>query len=191
MSRSLNLKRIQISGALALGTVLAMVILPATWPHGTPVHQGLRAVASVLIGLAALGRLYATAFLGGFKNQKLVTEGPFSVTRNPLYFFSFVGVCGIALATAQIIIILLVPPLFWVLIHRLMQREEGFLREKFGEAYQVYCAQTPRFLPRFSLYQAPETMPMCPQYLRNALKDAVWWFTALPLLDLLVSVFHR
>jgi hypothetical protein len=32
---------------------------------------------------------------------------------------------------------------------------------------------------------------MCPQYLRNALKDAVWWFTALPLLDLLVSVFHR
>ena len=191
MSRSLNLKRIQLSGALALGTVLAMVILPATWPHGTPVHQGLRAVASVLIGLAALGRLYATAFLGGFKNQKLVTEGPFSVMRNPLYFFSFVGVCGIALATAQIIIILLVPPLFWVLIHRLMQREEGFLREKFGEAYQVYCAQTPRFLPRLSLYQAPEAMPMCPQYLRNALKDAVWWFTALPLLDLLVSVFHR
>jgi protein-S-isoprenylcysteine O-methyltransferase Ste14 len=191
MSRSLNLKRIQLSGALALGTVLAMVILPATWPHGTPIHQGLRAVASVLIGLAALGRLYATAFLGGFKNQKLVTEGPFSVTRNPLYFFSFVGVCGIALATAQILIILLVPPLFWVLIHRLMQREEGFLREKFGEPYQVYCAKTPRFLPRLSLYQAPETMPMCPQYLRNALKDAVWWFTALPLLDLLVSVFHR
>jgi protein-S-isoprenylcysteine O-methyltransferase Ste14 len=191
MSRSLNLKRVQLSGALAVGTVLGMIVLPVTWPEGTLTHKILWAVASVLIGLAALGRLYATAFLGGFKNQKLVTEGPFSVTRNPLYFFSFVGVCGIALATAQILIILLVPPLFWVLIHRLMQREEGFLREKFGEAYQVYCAQTPRFLPRLSLYQAPESMKMCPQYLRNALKDAVWWFTALPLLDLLVSVFHR
>jgi protein-S-isoprenylcysteine O-methyltransferase Ste14 len=143
MSRSLNLKRVQLSGALAVGTVLGIIVLPVTWPEGTLTHKILWAVASVLIGLAALGRLYATAFLGGFKNQKLVTEGPFSVMRNPLYFFSFVGVCGIALATAQIIIILLVPPLFWVLIHRLMQREEGFLREKFGEAYQVYCAQTP------------------------------------------------
>ena len=185
MSRSLNLKRVQLSGALAVGTVLAMVILPATWPHGTPVHQGLRAVASVLIGLAALGRLYATAFLGGFKNQTLITQGPFSVMRNPLYFFSFVGVCGVALATAQIVLMVAVPVLFLLLMHRLMQREEGFLREKFGEAYQVYCAKTPRFLPRLSLYQAPETMPMCPQYLRNALKDAVWWFTALPLLNFL------
>jgi protein-S-isoprenylcysteine O-methyltransferase Ste14 len=94
MSRSLNLKRVQLSGALAVGTVLGMIVLPVTWPEGTLTHKILWAVASVLIGLAALGRLYATAFLGGFKNQKLVTEGPFSVMRNPLYFFSFVGVCG-------------------------------------------------------------------------------------------------
>ncbi len=185
MSRSLNLKRIQLSGALAVGAVLGMIVLPTTWPEGTLMHSVLWAVASVLIGLAALGRLYATAFLGGFKNQTLITQGPFSVMRNPLYFFSFVGVCGIALATAQMVLMVAVPMLFLLLMHRLMQREEAFLQEKFGADYQAYCAKTPRFLPRLSLYQAPDTLEMCPKYLLNALKDAVWWFTALPLLNFL------
>lgn len=185
MSRSLNLKRIQLSGALAVGAVLGIILLPTTWPEGTVMHGVLRALASVLIGMAALGRLYSTAFLGGFKNHQLITQGPFSVMRNPLYFFSFVGVCGIALATAQIVIMVVVPPLFLLLMHRLIQREEGFLRNTFGESYEAYCATTPRFLPRLSLYQAPHTLPMCPQYLLNALKDAIWWFAAIPLLDML------
>ena len=185
MSRSLNLKRIQLSGALAVGAVLGMIVLPTTWPEGTLMHSVLWAVASVLIGLAALGRLYATAFLGGFKNQTLITQGPFSVMRNPLYFFSFVGVCGIAFATAQIILMVAVPMLFLLLMHRLMQREEAFLKERFGQGYQQYRERTPRFVPRLSLYQAPDTLEMCPQYLLNALKDAIWWFTALPLLNFL------
>jgi steroid 5-alpha reductase family enzyme len=105
--------------------------------------------------------------------------------RNPLYFFSFVGVCGVALATAQIVLMVAVPILFLLLMHRLMQREEAFLQEKFGADYQAYCAKTPRFVPRLSLYQAPDTLEMCPKYLLNALKDAVWWFTALPLLNFL------
>ena len=189
MSRSLNLKRIQLSGGLALGAVLALIVLPPTWPEGTVMHGLLRALGSLLIGLAALGRLYSTAFLGGFKNQKLVVAGPFSVVRNPLYVFSFIGVLGLALATAQVVLMVAAPALFLLLMHRLIGREEVFLRERFGDEYQNYCAQTPRFVPRLSLYQAPDTMDMCPQYLRNALKDAIWWFSAIPVLDLL-SRFH-
>jgi protein-S-isoprenylcysteine O-methyltransferase Ste14 len=53
----------------------------------------------VLVGIATVGRLWCALYIAGYKDSDLITSGPYSITRNPLYFFSFVGFAGIGLAT--------------------------------------------------------------------------------------------
>lgn len=40
----------------------------------------------VLLGVSAMGRAWASAYVAGRKNQVLVQDGPYSITRHPLYF---------------------------------------------------------------------------------------------------------
>ena len=48
-----------------------------------------------LIGVAIIGRLWCTLYLGGRKAAEVVTKGPYSIARNPLYVFSAIGSAGV------------------------------------------------------------------------------------------------
>ena len=41
----------------------------------------------ILVGIASLGRMWCSLYIAGYKDDKLVTDGPYSLCRNPLYFF--------------------------------------------------------------------------------------------------------
>ena len=41
-----------------------------------------------MILICILGRTWATLYIGGQKQRELVTKGPYSVVRNPLYLFT-------------------------------------------------------------------------------------------------------
>lgn len=147
-------------------------------------HEIFDLLGVLCVFICALGRLYTTAFLGGRKNTDLVTYGPFSIVRNPLYFFSLVGFFGVALMTNHIVLFALVPLCFIILYHYLIAREEVHLQEVFGEPYQGYCQRVPRLLPRLSLWNAPENIVIDVKLFNNGLKDAIWWFAAFPLVEL-------
>jgi protein-S-isoprenylcysteine O-methyltransferase Ste14 len=188
MATELNKHRIRDT---RLGLIFCVLVLLLTRPvidNDSTLYTILQLSGNLLVTLCIIGRLAATTFLGGHKNTTLITYGLFSVCRNPLYFFSFLGACGIALMSAHLVLILLMPALFlWVYLG-VIAREELFLSEQFGETYQRYCATTPRFFPRFSLYNAPETIPMVPQFLINALKDALAWLIAFPAMTLIARL---
>jgi len=82
------------------------------------------------------------------KSNALVTTGPYSLTRNPMYLGSFTTGAGF--------IILIWPwwslPLFaWLFYARFkiqVEKEEAFLEKTFGEEYIQYCKKTPRVFPR-------------------------------------------
>jgi len=79
--------------------------------------------------------------------QKLVTHGPFALSRNPLYngnyllWMGFVAVSGVwwfvPLATA----------LFAVEYYFIVRYEEGVLESIFGEEYLAYKRRTPKWIP--------------------------------------------
>ena len=48
-------------------------------------------VGCLCVGAAMAGRMWCAQYIAGYKNDVLVREGPYSVCRNPLYFFSFLG----------------------------------------------------------------------------------------------------
>lgn len=86
------------------------------------------------------------------KNALLSTDGPYSLTRNPLYLGSFlmmIGFCTLIGALHNYVVMLLLVLTLYV---PKIKGEEYFLLRKFGVAWTEYARQTPRLLPRhFSL----------------------------------------
>ncbi|MEW5974338.1 MAG: isoprenylcysteine carboxylmethyltransferase family protein [Acidobacteriota bacterium] len=103
-------------------------------------------------GLALVG-LVTRAWASGHlrKDSQLAVEGPYALTRNPLYLGSFVIGLGFALASGrpQIVVVFMVA--FSVLYGPAMNRESSHLLELFGQSYQRYCENVPVFFPKLRL----------------------------------------
>jgi len=184
MAKALNKSRIQISRFIMIAVFGIAFFTKALIPYEAGMHEAIEFAGYLLIAVCALGRLYSTAFLGGHKNKNLITYGPFSVVRNPLYFFSLLGITGIALVSAHLLLIIFLPLAFVVIYHFLISREEAFLTETFGAEYEAYTKSTPRLIPNLTLYNAPDSIEVVPKYMNNAFRDAIWWFAAFPIFEL-------
>jgi protein-S-isoprenylcysteine O-methyltransferase Ste14 len=172
----------RISVSRAFGVMFFITVLVCDSAHeATIVAPVLFLSGLVLIGIATVGRLWCSLYISGYKNSQLVTAGPYSMCRNPLYLFSFLGFVGIGLATetasiplALIVAVLLVYP-------HVIKREEAHLRSKFGEAFTRYAARTPRILPDLSKYNEPDSYTVNPKLFRRTAMDVVWfvWFVGI------------
>ncbi len=104
-------------------------------------------VRAVVIGLAYIVR-------GGLNKKvyaaDLVTEGMFSVCRNPLYVGNMLIYTGGFLMFGNVRCLLAGVAFFWFLYECIIAAEEDFLRGKFGAAYDDYCRDVPRWLPKLS-----------------------------------------
>ncbi len=79
---------------------------------------------------------------------QLVTCGCYAYSRNPLYVANALLWFGIAALTG---IPLLLIPVFLILVfqyYAIVLAEEEYLRKKFGEEFETYCRNVPRFLPQ-------------------------------------------
>jgi protein-S-isoprenylcysteine O-methyltransferase Ste14 len=190
MAKNLNKSRIRDSKIIVVLALLIVFLTKALIPSTSEMHEVIEYLGYFLVAICALGRVYSTAFLGGHKNQTLITYGAFSVVRNPLYFFSLLGMTGVALISGYITIMVVLPVFFIALYHFLITREEVFLVEEFGEEYKAYMGAVPRLLPRLSLYKAPELVEVNPKFLAKSFKDAIWWFAAFPLLEFAEYLQH-
>ena len=184
MAKSLNKSRMLLSRLVVVFVFLLVFFTSSSIAYEDALHETFDFIGYGLIAVCALGRLYSTAFLGGFKNRNLITVGPYSVTRNPLYVFSFLGMTGVALVSGHITLMVATPVAFLIMYHRLIGREEAHLLGIFGDEYAAYQARVPKFWPSFKNYQNPETFTMTPHFLNKAFSDAIWWFAAIPLLEL-------
>lgn len=139
----------------------------------------------VLLSAAAFGRVWCLVFVAGRKNDVLVAEGPYSVVRNPLYVFSFLGAVGFGLTVENPILALLLAVLFGAYYSFVVRREERFLASQFAATFQEYCARTPRWLPDFRQYREPESMTVSPRRIREGIVDAMWFIWAFFLWEIL------
>lgn len=163
----------------ALGVVFFLVILgsqPALikgiW------REILQTVGLLFVVVGVLGRLWSTLYIGGQKDRTLVTDGPYSICRNPLYFFSLIGALGVVMATAMFSLIFLLLAFFAIYYPWIIGNEEALQRELHGAAFEAYRQRTPAFFPRFSLYQEATNCVFDSRLLRKALRDCSGFFVA-------------
>jgi protein-S-isoprenylcysteine O-methyltransferase Ste14 len=146
-------------------------------------------VGTLLIVTCILGRSYCTAFIGGIKNDIVMQSGPFSVVRNPLYVFSFLGLLGVAVVSDSVAVLIFLMVAFVVYYKQVVAREEAFLLHKFGVIYQNYLNEVPRWLPKWSLWNEPDEIVMRPYFLRHTMIDAMAFLLPLFFFDL-IEVLH-
>lgn len=78
--------------------------------------------------------------------QALIVEGPFRVSRNPIYLGLLVILLGAVIGRGQPLGLILVGLFFWVLDRRFAAPEEARLRAGFGAAAEAYFKATRRWL---------------------------------------------
>ena len=98
VARSKINKRLFIPKLLFLPAVAFALVSQHTYTEDGFWDTTWEVLSFLILTVAALGRVWTSAYISGRKNHELVVDGPYSLTRNPLYFFSFLGYVGAGLA---------------------------------------------------------------------------------------------
>ncbi|MFH1805447.1 MAG: isoprenylcysteine carboxylmethyltransferase family protein [Pseudomonadota bacterium] len=172
--------------ALRLGVLVLFVLIvfsQAYWPHSTAIHNMIRAVGFVALAICIFGRGWCALYIGGRKKTELVTTGPYSICRNPLYVFSFIGAFG-AGAQSGSILIACACLLVCILVFRpVVLREEKLLLQTFGRAYRRYRNTIPRFRPTWYRWRDVSDVTCRPALFVRTVRDACWFVAAVPLCE--------
>ena len=175
----------QRTGLSKLVAALAFILVALTQSHWELEHEN---VASFLFstglglaGIGATGRIWGSFFISGRKDGELVTEGPYSISRNPLYVFSCIGLVGVGLSTETLTYPLLFLVIFGLYYPGIMAREERRLEELFGESFRQYRQRVPRFWPNRGLYSEPASWSSNPRLFRRHILSDIWfvWIAAI------------
>jgi protein-S-isoprenylcysteine O-methyltransferase Ste14 len=148
-------------------------------------HEMVEAAGLAMIVFSIVGRAWCTLYIGGRKKADVVDSGPYSITRNPLYVFSFFGAFGVGAQSGSAAIACGFV-LASLLIFRLtVAREEAFLSREFGERYEAYRARTPRFVPNFGLWRDTEELTVRPSLFLLTIRDGLVFLLAIPIFEMI------
>jgi protein-S-isoprenylcysteine O-methyltransferase Ste14 len=124
------------------------------------------------IAVAALGRVWTSAFIAGFKDSNLVREGPYSALRHPLYALSMLAMLGVGLATRSVTLTGALLLAFAATYAAAARREDAFLSRAHGESHADFMRITPAFWPAPQSYRVPESIEVRPRVYWKAFLDA-------------------
>ena len=140
------------AGSLLVGLLLNLLLPVKLLPKR-------RRSVSVITGAASagLGFIVARAAFQQMRRAKtninptqpttvIVTEGPYSLTRNPIYVALTLLYAGIALLFNSFWAMLLLPFVLVIMNLGVIEREERYLEGKFGEVYLSYKRRVRRWL---------------------------------------------
>jgi len=142
-------------------------------------------IGMFLVAIASLGRMWCSLYIAGYKDQKLITQGPYSLCRNPLYFFSMLGGIGVGFSTETLIFPILLTLLFSIYYPFVIKSEELRLERFFGADFIAYKKRVPAFLPRFSGFDEPEQYVVNPGTYRHHIFSALWFIWVVGILEAL------
>jgi len=141
-----------------------------------------------LIIAGVFGRAWSILYIGGRKNTSLVTDGPYSICRHPLYLFSTIAVMGFGLLLQSIVLTLVLIAVFGAALAVNAAKEEARLRANFGQAYLDYAKTTPAFFPAIKRFQTDNLVTFDVQHLKSNFWDATVFVFLFPLAEIIESV---
>jgi protein-S-isoprenylcysteine O-methyltransferase Ste14 len=151
------------------------------WPRA---HRGIQWSGLLLILICILGRTWCTLYIGGQKQRELVTKGPYSVVRNPLYLFTLFGAAGIGALSGSVVMAAMCAGFATVVFRSVVLQEEQFLLATFPHEFPAYAERVPRFLPRLSAWQDADQLIVKPRLVHRTFLDASLFLIAVPLVGM-------
>lgn len=138
-------------------TCLGALLIPATSRSASldPAAGELIAMlGTTLIMAGFMLRAWAALYIGGHKNRSIVQDGPYALTRNPLYLGNLVAAAGIVLLSGSPVVAALALPATFLVFLLTIRSEEANLASRFGTAFTAYCAAVPMLVPRSGAIRA-------------------------------------
>jgi len=179
-----------VSIAVILACLALLIATPSSWPNNSLVSLLADSLGFMLIVIAAFGRIWSSLYISGYKEDRIVAEGPYALVRNPLYVCSFIGALGMGLATKHLLVLAIIVCAFFLYYPLVVQAEERNLHRKFGQDYEEYKNQVPRSFPcRFELVE-PDIYPVRPRHVRRSMQESIWFFWFYLLLHLVTGYQH-
>ena len=177
------------------GVLAGMIVLPAAvvalasppWVEpGSWLDLACRSTGWALLLAGTALRFWATFYVGGHKGSTLVVDGPYSITRNPLYL----GTLAIALAVACFLesltlgVGMCLAAVLYLSVT--IPSETRRLREKHADAVLAYHQQTPALWPSLSRFTTRACVELDVRCLGLEARRALRWAT-IPILALVVD----
>jgi protein-S-isoprenylcysteine O-methyltransferase Ste14 len=180
--------KFRIHGTQISAVLLGIIVFlsGSTWEREYPILSTLLYfVGCVLAGIGSIGRLWCSLYIAGYKTQKLITEGPYSMSRHPLYFFSLLGAVGFGLATESLLITLIILVSFSLYYPRIIANEDNKLKLKHGQTFVTYKERVPCFFPKMTNLSEPEEYIVKPMIFRKHMISALWFVWLIGILELI------
>lgn len=189
LGRVQRLRRVLLVGS-ALIILAVSLFTESAWRNVTLMHDLIQAAGLVLILCGALGRIWSSLYLNGRKNTELMTHGPYSLTRNPLYVFSILGVTGMGLLSGSLLTGLISGGLIYLVFNWVIAQEEGTLEMIFGDAYRNYKQHVPRLGVTLRQWNNPENLEISMKALGRTVREALCFLLAGPFF-ILLNFLHK
>lgn len=137
-------------GALLLGVAIHVLSPIAIFP-ATHAHAILGGVLLLISGAFARWAFLIMRRFGTTANPKkpseaLATDGPFRVSRNPIYVAMTGLYIGLSFLVNSAWLLILLAPLLMFMQWGVILREERYLSGKFGNEYTAYSSRVRRWL---------------------------------------------
>lgn len=182
--------RVLISRLASIPLGLLVVVSDSRWENHPLLSAIFFGLGCALVGISTVGRLWCSLYISGYKSRTLITVGPYSLCRNPLYLFSFCGAVGVGLATETLIIPAIAGVIFALYYPAVMRAEEGKLSTLHGEDYAAYMKSVPSFLPRSLKVSEPDEYVVNPRTYRKSMIDALWFVWLVGIVELAEALRH-
>lgn len=139
-------------------TPIPLVIIAFLGSNPTP-NKIILGTTIVLVG--ELIRIWSAGYLGGSGRARriggefLVTQGPYSYTRNPLYLGNLLLSVGLLISFWAFMpyLMLILLGLFCFQYYSIIKAEEEVLQKKFGKEYISYKSSVSVFFPKLKRYR--------------------------------------
>lgn len=180
-----------ISRMFAAMLVVLIFISGSQWDDKAPLVSSMLFFSGmILVGIGSIGRLWCSVYIGGYKTGTLITQGPYSMCRNPLYFFSLLGALGVGFFTGTFLFPLLILIAFGLYYPFVIQSEENRLMNLHKSEFENYVKKVPRFFPKISLLQEPDEYIVKPLVFKEHVFSAIW-FIWIPGIIVLIKGLHE
>jgi protein-S-isoprenylcysteine O-methyltransferase Ste14 len=187
---SLRNSRIDLLRLAFIPIVIVIIFVRPSWSVESTIGFVMELSGYLFLLAGLVTRIWCSFYIGNHKSKELISEGPYSICRNPLYIGSFLLAIGVGLCFENLLVLLLVPAII-IPVHIITaQMEEVHLEAKFGEQYRMYKQKVSRFWPRFSNYNSPDMIEVNVNSIRRIAIDTAG-VLLLPEIEDLLELLHQ
>lgn len=145
-------KRIGLQGFLMFLAITAAILLSKSIFPSWKQKAWDEFLDAAGVGLILFGFLFRISARGhkaerSHQGESLISDGPYSLIRNPMYFGTLLIGAGIVALLFQLWVFFIFFAVFLMIYLPQINREETILRKRFGDEYGNYCKAVPKYFP--------------------------------------------